>query len=339
MLRHFICAVTLSVFFVVSQAAVHADLFISNEGDASIRRFTAAGVPVGSGEFVAPGAGGMIQPRAIAFGPDGDLYVGDFNSAGGIYRFDGSTGAPISGGVFVAPGSGGLGSTYQFDWGPDGNLYVADFNNNRVLRYDGSTGASLGVFGQASSAGPASLTPVEGLQWGPDGNLYVGSRNDQRVVQFDGAGNYLGTFGEANATDSDLHEASSLRFFGNTLYVVDQNNTSDVIKRYDLAGNYLGGFTSGDNITNATDGLFGEDGNYLVAKYGSIRRFDGTTGVYLDNLIDAPTGGLDSGVWLAITPQEEPNGVPEPSAFVLAALGLAGLGVLAWRRSKGNQRC
>ena len=69
--------------------------------------------------------------KAIAFGPDGNLYVGAFRHPQylgpawdpQIWRFNGTTGAFID--SFVPIGSGGLTGAVDLAFGPDGHLYVA----------------------------------------------------------------------------------------------------------------------------------------------------------------------------------------------------------------------
>ena len=55
--------------------------------------------------LVASGSGGLAGPTALAFGPDGDLYVTSFEDDA-VRRYDGTSGAFVS--VFVAGGAGGL---------------------------------------------------------------------------------------------------------------------------------------------------------------------------------------------------------------------------------------
>jgi RHS repeat-associated protein len=61
------------------------------------------------GTFVSPGSGGLARAAPLAFGPDGNLYVGDApatSNNGQVLKYDGKTGNFLS--VLVPPGRGGL---------------------------------------------------------------------------------------------------------------------------------------------------------------------------------------------------------------------------------------
>jgi hypothetical protein len=138
------------------------------------------------GEFVTSESGGMIGPAGLTFGPDGNLYVANWESCN-VTRFQGPTGpapgAPMpsagnSGAVFI-PGDGGSPWPGQgrcveggVIFGPDGNLYVTytDWtgqykgNHGTVRRFDGVTGAFIDDFVPPGSGGlenPLFLTFTE----------------------------------------------------------------------------------------------------------------------------------------------------------------------------------
>ena len=122
-----------------------------------------------------------FSPFGLAFGPDGNLYVGSGGPSGSVRRFDANTGKFID--VFTS------GAPASFEpsgvvFGPDGNLYVSDYSvNSDILRFNGTTGVFLGVF--ATTPGTSIASP-QGLVFGPDGNLYVSAAFSSNVLRFDG---------------------------------------------------------------------------------------------------------------------------------------------------------
>ena len=166
-----------------------ADLLVSSTGATSSVLHYNGSTGAFIDAFVSPGSGGLSDPQGLAFGPDGNLYVGSFGTSS-VLRYNGSTGAFID--AFVPSGSGGLFGPFGLVFGPDGNLYVNSHETGSVLRYNGTTGAFIDAFVTSGSGG---LSFPESLVFGPDGNLYVDSFNVNGVLRYDGTtGAFLDVF-------------------------------------------------------------------------------------------------------------------------------------------------
>jgi streptogramin lyase len=104
-----------------------------------------AGNPIGSG--------GLYTPSAMAFGPDGNLYIsgGTFGGNLGVRRYNPATGAFID--FFANTGSDQyvpIGITF----GPDNNLYVT--TQDAVMRFNYPSGAFMDFFIPAGGGGLAA---------------------------------------------------------------------------------------------------------------------------------------------------------------------------------------
>jgi hypothetical protein len=115
-------------------------------GTGQVNRYDGAtGAPIGSGVFVAPGSGGLEDPREFFFDPTGtNLYV-----------------------ISKPPVSPTLPPTGQ------------------VLRYQGPNGQNPGAFAETYiSAGQANVQIAIGLAQDAAGNLYVSDRDTANVTRF-----------------------------------------------------------------------------------------------------------------------------------------------------------
>jgi glucose/arabinose dehydrogenase len=132
------------------------------------------------GYAVHPYAVGAAAPVAIAFGPDGALYVASY--AGTIQRFRDIGGAAGPPELVVT----GLRTPEGLAWGPDGKLYVASVDPDNmtdgrtwgmISRYDpwaAQLPLDAGVSGQKLLVDiPNGIHTVSGVTFGPDGLLYV----------------------------------------------------------------------------------------------------------------------------------------------------------------------
>jgi RHS repeat-associated protein len=137
------------------------------------------------------------DPRGVAVGQDGSLYIADITAqrvrqvtpdgiirtiaGSGAFGFSGD-GGPATAARFNAP--------YAVALGPDDTVYVVDQGNNRVrwLRPDGMINTlagsdDVGTSGDGGPARQAALQNLEtGLAVGPDGSVYVSqTANNVRV--------------------------------------------------------------------------------------------------------------------------------------------------------------
>lgn len=268
--------------------------FVSGYDSDAIHVFeTATGRPLG---MVAPVPGA----QSIVVAPDGAL-VACAEKIDQLLRIDPATLALL--GPLVADDpltpldeTGGLDGPTGAVFGPDGNLYVASFESDQVLRYDGASGAFLDVFVTAGSAGLNG--PDAGLAFGPDGHLYVPSFYTHQVLRYDGAsGAPLGAF--ASSSPGNLFQPRAVVFRGAEVFVASSLNNR--VLRYDLAGSFLGRFSSANRPYGIA--FHPDDGDLYVVSLGLnlVRRHDGQSGAWREDMIPAGAGGLVSATYLLFT--------------------------------------
>lgn len=289
--------------------AAARDLLVSSRFSNTIIRYNDA-----TGALVRTFASGpeLQNPNGIAYGPDGNLYVG-LGDAGAILRYNGQTGAFID--TFVPAGLGGLASVRDIAFGPDGNLYADSGTTKQVLRYSGSTGAFLGI----AAAGGGLNGPV-GLTFGPDGSMYVGGALSNRIYRFSPAGTLLRTY-----SPGTLSNATGVAIgLDGMLYA--SMSVSNVVARFNPdTGALLGTFGAGTGLNTAIYSTIAPGGDLLVGSFGddSVRRFDPVTGASHGVFIAPGLGGLDGTHDMVFMP------VPGPT---VAGFGAALLSLVGMRR-------
>lgn len=287
-----------------------SDLYVSGFFTSSVLRFfgprSAVSGPRPSrgkvGAFYAPQIG--RRPWGLAFGPDGNLYVANFGTGSeAIVRVQG----PFSANAGSSTTFADTGVFFDVAFGPDGNLYAA--GRGPVVRYDLITGASLGEFTHGHD-----LFEVHALAFGSDGLLYVanydsclngangctGSKSE--IVRFDAlTGDFVDVYA---STAQGLNVVWDLVFGpGGALFVANGTNGVDGnILRFDRSTSRTRAVHNFANPVFATrPGLsplaiaFGPDQNLYVSSStsnsGSILRFDGVTGEFIDVFVPLVDGG------------------------------------------------
>jgi sugar lactone lactonase YvrE len=148
---------------------------------------------------------GIPEPAALAFGPDGSLYIADGRShvvrkmdpRGTMSTFVGRKWP--RGDAWGYSGDGGPAAKARIRnpaglaFGPDGCLYIADSGNHRIRRVDrhgiistvvgsGPGGHEGGGFaGDGGPAGEARLRSPKHIAFDRDGNLYIADAGNGRV--------------------------------------------------------------------------------------------------------------------------------------------------------------
>ena len=280
---YLVLAFSLTATVMLSQIEV----YVSSVLDSTIKEYTEDGTYVGN--FIEPFAGGLNRPQSLIFMNDGTaITTGFLNSQ--IKQYDGETGAFIgnfSSGysltfptrmrigtdnlIYVLQNDATINKVVRFDlngnfvdeftsvgipgavgmdWDDAGNLYVASFGgavDGFVQKFDPS-GNDLGVFIDSTILqGPTSIW------FNNNGDLLVMDWADGIVRRFDSNGQYIDDF------ITGLMNPEGFAFLpnttGNTLLIGDRG--SDTVEHFDEFGNYIGVFTSGNNL---------EDPNAIVVR-------------------------------------------------------------------------
>ena len=323
--------------------------YIADGGNNRIRKVDPDGTittVAGDGTRGSTGDGGLAvaaslsNPRQVALGSEGDLYIADSGNslvrrvdAGGVIStFVGSTFREPAPTVAVA----GFSTPSALAFDSDGDLYIAEEFGSRVVVIRSSdlsvetiagTGES-GFRGDGGAANQARLNMPRGIA--VSGNtVYIADSQNHRVRAVSnstirtiaGRAHRSGDGGPATAATLDSPEGVSLDTAGN-LYIADTGNhavrrvgTNGVIST--AAGNGDSGF-SGDGGPAASAELFrpvsvavGQDGSLFISDSSNrrVRRVDGngTISTFAGN------GDIDRGE----------DGVPATEAGLTIPEGLA----------------
>ncbi len=235
--------------------------------------------------FVKDGSGGLITPRQLTFGPDGnadnlpDLYVASvLNNS--ILRYDGLSGAFLD--VFVPAGSGGLNSPGDLIFDSNKNFFVTSVNSNQLLKYD-STGTFVGVVA-------SGLNRPYGLEFAADGSLLIADAGSDRILKVNGSivTSFVGTGSQG------LNEPRNVSVGPDgDLYVVSQL-TASILKYDGNTGAPKGVFASNPSGGQTMWAEFGSDG-HLYASYRTSTNSNGVTIARFNVLTGTMETSLDTG--------------------------------------------
>jgi hypothetical protein len=164
-------------------------LYIADNNNHRVRKVDAAGVihtVAGTGSSGFSGDGGpataarLAEPRNIAFGPDGSLYIVDqVNDR--IRR--------VSPGGTITTYASGFGLPRDVAVDAAGNVYVADESHKKIYRVDTAGGvftfAGTGSTGSSGDGGPATkalLNNPRGVAWNAaTGQVLIADTNNHRI--------------------------------------------------------------------------------------------------------------------------------------------------------------
>jgi predicted membrane-bound mannosyltransferase/sugar lactone lactonase YvrE len=279
----------------------------------------------------------LLQPKGIALGPDGNLYVVD-QGQDRVVVFDQSGQAleQIGADDFTYTTQDGTldHSAWGVGVGPDGAVYVADTWNHRVVKYmNGQRTASFGQFGNPSSSDQdlSMLFGPRDIAVGPDGNVLVTDTGNDRIIVLTPDLKPIRALGGSGVEAGKFDEPTSLAFDPDTgdLFVADEWNFR--IQRFDKDLNPAGQWPveGWESQEAAHKAYIAVGAGMVVASDPSAQRvwvFDrqGTVLATLD--LPADPRGLDQPIGVAVDAEGRIYVASSNSSLVTRYAPLEGIG-------------
>jgi sugar lactone lactonase YvrE len=179
------------------------NVYFAEASGTKIRKIDANGVLstfAGNGSYGFSGDGGLATQaglygvRAMAFDPQGNMYLTDSNNSR-IRKIDTSGIITTIAGTgqwgFSGDGGPAVSADLSGPWGlsisPQGEIFFSDYGNHRIRKIDLDgyvttvAGSSAGFSGDGASAIQAQLYYPQGLTAGSDGLLYIADTRNNRI--------------------------------------------------------------------------------------------------------------------------------------------------------------
>jgi DNA-binding beta-propeller fold protein YncE len=273
-------------------------------------------------------------PTGVALSPDQTkLFVASSQDSSVVeYNYNAATGAASNPRTFASAAQG-LVFPNSITFSPDGSiLYVADLGYSGVNQLHAADGSSAG----AGLMGGSSFQ-FSGLAFTASGQLLAGGFDGNSVAISDGPP--ATTFSDLIPTNPAIAGVAGVFVHGNDVYV--SGLQSSTLAEFDITtGQLVSSFGTGglvalpamsfpQSIILAPDGqsllvgiLGATGGAGEIDKYSFTGQFEG---VFASHQTDATLGFTEATAMVSV--------VPEPATWLLAAIGLLPLGLLARRRS------
>ncbi|UDY37605.1 hypothetical protein [Dermatobacter hominis] len=247
---------------------------------------TTTTTPVPVDEVSTIDVGGSVAtfatPTGIAVGPDGALYVAQFDGTTVVAVTPDPDGA-------IEPVASGLNKPSGVAVDAAGTVYIADQHNHRIVQVDADGNQSVlagsGSAGYGDGTGTAaSFNFPTGIAVADDGTIYVTDRYNNCIRAITAAGEVT------TVTCSGLSFPSGLAATDTTLFVADElgNRVLTVDRATGTVAVLAGSGTAGDDdgtggaasFNNPSGVAVGPDGTLYVTDWGNhrIRSIDPATG-------------------------------------------------------------
>jgi hypothetical protein len=303
-------------------------VFAVSNSDGRIIRYDSAD-PAGT-VVTLSGSGAIVQAAGLAFGPDGNLYVGESGNgstvAPSIKRLDLTNNSLSTVHAFSAfdvfPGSLAFKGVALL---VGRNPFFSDTGS--IVQVANATGGTVAISDYTSGGGLASSP---GIALAQDGSLYVSDQTysfgsstaSGPIKRFDAFGNYIGEV-VAGGSSTGLYGPTGIGIRGTSLF------TASIMNGTILQTNLLNNSTS---LFGSTGVPFGASPLALLSDGGLIVGSAGGAGaIYQFDAAGTLTGTYNSGLGtiggLVVAP------VPEPSTIVTAAIGIAAAAAVFRRRA------
>ncbi|MBK8341053.1 MAG: hypothetical protein IPK99_14115 [Flavobacteriales bacterium] len=200
-------------------------VLISNLGSGTITKYDAT-----TGAYISDFATGISGPTRMSIGPDGLLYVLQWNGNGTVRRY-------ALNGMYVGEFTTvGVPQSIGMDRDSSGNLYVSSYSGGLVRRFD-SAGIDLGLFIATDLAGPTNI------RFDGNGDLLVSDYDGGAVKRFNAAGIFQDVF------VSGLAQVEGFALYPDGSFLLGNGGTHSV-KHFDADGAFVA-----DLVPSGTGGL------------------------------------------------------------------------------------
>jgi hypothetical protein len=310
------------VLVAVLATGARADFLVASAFTDEVLRYSDNGWQRGA--FVSAGSGGLNAPMAMAWGPDGDLYVAGEGPI--IKKYDGKSGAyvgdayapPIAPGL---PGESAGAVVFGLAFAPDGDLLMSI--GPVVHRADLSTGSGTNIL-MGYDTGKLLIAH--------DGGVLVGSRDagdpGAMIKRIDLTTHQVTTFAALGGLFAPfaLEYGPDGMIYSQNMYSFPSDSGSTRIYRFDPDTGARLGRWANTGLTGASDLLFVEGNRLWVCSVlsGQLNLLDATTG----QLISSVSGGSS---WDLVH-------MPEPAGIATAAVILSLAVIRRHRRESDRSR-